>query len=271
MNRKTIALILSILMMISLAACGPKSDDGAAEKPAASPSASPSAAPSAAPIASPSTAPGAAPSEEPEQTDYRDDYYALLEGICELVEKQDDTAELQEGELGIYEAALAMGGEAINKMGFLMTDLNNDDVVELLVGVFDKDVSAYTKNEIYAAYTHDGEKPVLLFEGRNRNAYSLLDGGTFFYYGSSGAVYTMFGEYALSAEGELVCKDYYFTYEKDADFTEIGFYHNTDGAWDPKVSEELDVSEDEFWAYEDTFAQNTAEIRHTRLCDLGVE
>jgi hypothetical protein len=205
------------------------------------------------------------------ETDYRDDYYALLEGFCELIEKQDDTVELQEGELGIYEAAQGIGDEAINKMGYVMTDMNDDGLVELLVGVFDKDVSAQTKNEIYAAYTHNGEQPVLLFEGRNRNAYSLLDGGTFFYSGSGGAAYAMFGEYALSAEGELVCKDYYFTYEKDANFTEIGFYHNTDGEWDPKVSEELDVSEDAFWEIWNALARNTAEIRHTRLCDLGVE
>ena len=79
----------------------------------------------------------------------------------------------------------------------------------------------------------------------------------------------MFGEYVLSAEGKLESKDYYFTYEKDEDFTEIGFYHNTAGDWDPKVSEELDVSEDEFWAISDALARNTAEMRHTRLCDLG--
>ena len=78
-----------------------------------------------------------------------------------------------------------------------------------------------------------------------------MEDGRFFNIGSAGAAYTIFGTYTLSPDGTaLVCQDYYVTYEKDESFTEIGFYHNTDGVWDPALSEELELSDDAFWALE---------------------
>ena len=63
--------------------------------------------------------------------------------------------------------------------------------------------------------------------------------------------------------------DYYFTYETDETMTEIGFFHNNSGAWDPHVSEQLDMDADAFFAMQDVYAQRTVELDDTKFADLG--
>ncbi len=93
--------------------------------------------------------------------------------------------------------------------------------------------------------------PRFSFEGIARSGYRYLGEGKFFYQGSNGAMYTIFGIYTISSDGmSLSCNDFYFTYEKDDQFEEIGFYHNTSGEWDKSVSEKLLISADQFWQIE---------------------
>ena len=139
------------------------------------------------------------------------------------------------------------------------------------MGVFDAADGAYVKNELYAGYTLAGDTPVLLFEGSARSAYSLMEVGRLFYYGSGGAMYSIFGEAAVNDDNGVEWVDYYFTYETDEAMTEIGFYHNTDGKWDPAVSERLDTDEDAFFALRDVYAGRTVILEDTKFAELADE
>jgi hypothetical protein len=151
----------------------------------------------------------------------------------------------------------------MDTIGYVFRDINADTIPELLIGSFDKTDDAYTKNEIYAAYTHNGKSPVLLFSGWARNSYALTDENTLYHHGSGGAAYSIFGEYRISEAGGFQCINAYFTYPKDDEMTEIGFYRNTSGIMDPAEAEEWAVSADEFWAAGDAIAAKTAKLSAT--------
>ena len=184
-------------------------------------------------------------------------YTEILSECYSLITAPADSVESPEDLLGIYETATALGADAANTIGYVFRDVNGDSIPELLIGTFDKAAEAYTKNEIYAAYTYDGQKPVLLFSGWARNAYALTEDNTFYHHGSGGAAYAIFGEYAVSETGDFLCQNAYFTYPKEPDMTEIGFYRNTSGIMDPAQAEEWAVSADEFWAVDETLAAKT--------------
>ncbi len=199
----------------------------------------------------------------------RDLYSEVLANYYDIIARPDGERVFAEGEFGVFEAARALGDGALNTIGYVFTDLNGDGTEELLMGVFDAADGAYVKNELYAGYTLAGDTPVLLFEGSARSAYSLMEVGRLFYYGSGGAMYSIFGEAAVNDDNGVEWVDYYFTYETDEAMTEIGFYHNTDGKWDPAVSERLDTDEDAFFALRDVYAGRTVILEDTKFAELG--
>lgn len=83
-----------------------------------------------------------------------------------------------------------------------------------------------------------------ILEGTARNSFILLKDGSFFNQGSAGSMQSIVGVYVLPPRGKaLVCKDYYFTYEKDETFKEIMYYHNTSGKFDRAVSKKITKAE----------------------------
>lgn len=101
-------------------------------------------------------------------------------------------------------------------------------------------------SRLFAVYTLVDGKPCCVLESMYRNSYSLTEDGTFFNQGSAGAMYSIFAEEKLSKDGTTMsCIDYWFTYEKDESFQEIGYYHNTTGDWEKNLSEE--VGEEEYY------------------------
>ena len=192
-------------------------------------------------------------------------YAAVLSECYEILSAPTDNAKYPDEMIGIYEAAMMFGSDAIHTIGYVFRDVNEDTIPELFIGVFDKSSGAHTKNEIYAAYTHDGSNPVLLFYGWARNSYALTEENTFYYYGSGGAANSIFGEYVLSEAGEVVCKNVYFTYPQEPDMTEIGYYHSTTATTDPSQAEEWTSTADEFWAVEKALAAKTTVLSGTPL------
>ena len=197
-------------------------------------------------------------------------YGHVLAEYYDIIAHPDGEQTFDEGKFGVFEAAQALGDQALDTIGYVFTDLNGDGIDELLVGVFDTMDGAYVNNELYAGYTLAGDTPVLLFEGSARSAYSLMDGGRLFYYGSGGAMYSIFGEAMMNSEAALEWVDYYFTYETDETMTEIGFFHNNSGEWDPHVSEQLDTDADSFFAMQEAYAQRTVELDDTKFAELSV-
>lgn len=101
-------------------------------------------------------------------------------------------------------------------------------------------------SRLFAVYTLVDGEPCCVLESMYRNSYSLTEDGTFFNQGSAGAMYSIFAEEKLSKDGNtLSCIDYWFTYEKDESFQEIGYYHNMTGDWGKNLSEE--VGEEEYY------------------------
>ncbi len=189
----------------------------------------------------------------PGGTDYEYVYGSVLDSFYTLIESGGDELLEIEGGTGVLEAVRYLDdGAPLDRVGYAIEDLSGDGIPELIIGaVMELEGNTGTGSDIYAVYACPDGMPRCSFEGWARNRFYSMEDGRFFNIGSAGAAYTIFGTYTLSPDGtSLVCQDYYFTYEKDESFTEIGFYHNTDGVWDPALSEELELSDDAFWALE---------------------
>ena len=240
MMKRRIAWLLVLLMAISLAACGsqPATESDGSEDPQTG--------------------------GEMQETGI---YDAVLDRYALRLRNGIDDSEMGEGESGVWEVIGAMGEKAGDAVGYTLFDISGDGVPELVIG----DISELAANgektglgsQIYACYTAVDGTPQLVFEGWGRNGFWYAGENRIFNLGSGGAMYTIFGMYALSEDGTtLHCTDYYFTYELDENFEEIGFFHNTTGEWDPDVSEQLDVDEEAFWMIEEEMDQ---QIRNMEL------
>lgn len=197
----------------------------------------------------PKTAPAGTPEAEA-ATDYMRVYGEVLDGYYNLIAYCSEEYDPREGETGVLEAIRGKGNhEALDSVGYALQDISGDGIPELLIGaVTERENSISYGNEIFAAYSCVENIPRLSFEGIARSSYRFTGEGNFFYQGSNGAMYSIFGTYTISPDGRfLSCNDYYFTYEKDESFQEIGYYHNTSGKWDKSVSKELGLTGDQFW------------------------
>ena len=163
-------------------------------------------------------------------------------------------AEIPDGMEGIFEFGQIYGEEAEKLLGYQYDDLNKDGTPELLVGVSLNDENSCVQNQIYLVYTVKQEEPVQILSGYGRSSYSLLTDGHLAYFGSEGASYSIFGEYALNEENQWDCTDYYFTHEVDGDFGNIGVFHNTTGNFDVVSSDALSITLDEFFELEEELA-----------------
>ena len=180
-------------------------------------------------------------------TDTNIDYIDIYKDIkADFISLFDNTDKEFDGAIGVSEIINQRGkNEALDVIGYAVKDLSGDNIPEFIVGFIDEDNKG---SEILALYTVKDEKPAFVFESMTRSAYFLINDGNLFYQGSAGAAYSIFGSYAISENGaELICNDYWFTHEKDKTSYEIGYYHNTTGEYDKAVSEELNITEDEFF------------------------
>lgn len=194
------------------------------------------------------------------KTDYNKVYSDIIESFKSVITDgvQDET-EIPGDPSIIYELS---GREAEFNLGYAVEDLSGDGIPELTIATINekRDGIGYGE-QVYAVYTCHDNTVSLVFEGAYRNSYRYKGNGTFLYRGSGGAIYNIFGSYTLQPDGRILkCDDYYFTYEKDDTFTEIGYYHNTLGISDKEQSEELDITEDEFWEISKNMESESEEI-----------
>ena len=192
---------------------------------------------------------------EPEKPkiDYTKIYTEVLDSYYNLILSGSEDYQIGDGKMGLLEAISFMEtNDALASVGYAIQDISEDGIPELLiVAIAEKDNSVAYGNVILAIYTCVNDEPVFSFEGRARSSYRYIGDADFFYQGSNGAIYSIFGTYTLTPDGlSLTCNDYFFSYEKDDNFQEIGFYHNNSGIWDKSVSEELAISDEEFWQIE---------------------
>ena len=196
-------------------------------------------------------------------------YRPALEDLRVAIASGENAENLYDGFNSICEAATQLGDGAEDTIGYVFNDTDGDGKEELFIGCFETDGSADVNNEIYAAFSHDGEDLIPLFEKQKRNTFALTDTGTFYFYGSDGADFHIIAEYLLTAEDGLVCKDFYFTYPKDENIDQFLYYHNTSGKWDPAVSEKMDMSPQEFEEIRKNLAERTAVLDDVKLSEMG--
>lgn len=175
-------------------------------------------------------------------------YDAVLDEIDGIIRNPEKAFEEVDGKMGVLESAMAFGGEdAPAKIGYAIKDFSGDGVPELLIGLIEEMQPVCTGSLIYLAYTLVDGQPHLAFEGWCRNSYQYLGEGRFFNEGSAGAASNCYGTFRFLPDGTgLSCEEFYFSEWKDGSEDETAFWYNTSGEWDCSVSEEMDMTSDDF-------------------------
>lgn len=207
----------------------------------------------------------------PTQTDYTGVYDDLLfeiyQNILDITYAPENTEDY-EGTMGIREVVATLSeADAIRAVGFATEDINEDTIPELLVYLIDDNGNEKCAGtRILAAFTYNGDAPVLLFEGTSRNRYYLLSDGLIYNEGSS--AYSIFGTYTLPEKStEIKAINYYFTAPDENDPETILYYHNETGDFDVTKSELFDGPENNFWQVQLDLSQM---IKETELTPFEV-
>jgi len=169
-------------------------------------------------------------------------YTSILANLQNILTNGLKGRDRKDGEHGVMEAITGKETiEALRSVGWLVRDFSGDGIPELIIGAVTQDRDGkFRGSHIYALYTLKNGKPYLTQESTIRNAFALMDEGQFFHYGSGGALYRTFGVFTLTHDGTaLICKEYWFTHEKNQSTWELGFYHNTSGQINTTISEEV--------------------------------
>ena len=255
---KSKLLVLSLSAMLILSACGGQTGDksgGSGTKAGKGIPAMPAVKTAAA-------------GNSDSQAAYKAAYAPVVDRFYKFAEGASDGDDLGEGEVGVREAlAQTRGGEALKMIGYTIQDISGDGVPELLIGRTEADkTNPGEGNEIFAVYTCRDGKPVGVFEGWRRNNFRYMGQGRFYNEGSAGAMFVIFATYTLARDGSsLQCNDYYFMHEKGKGGPEAGYYHNTTGQWDSKETEELKITDDQFWQIGEKFSKQTKKVDLTPL------
>ena len=196
--KKIALLVLSIIMVFSLAACG---------------TSSPAAPESPAPVAeetSPAPQENTPEPEEavpaPEETPTVEQAYAVVIGeYYTALEQRRNGAELMEDGLN-YMAADCYGNAPLENLGYAIADIDGDGVQELLIGTIKAD--EFYEKMVFSLYTLD-ENGVnkLVFDGTERNRYYYAGENRFANLGSS-AFNDSFETTVKLQEGEMIDMTY---------------------------------------------------------------
>lgn len=237
---------MTILLLAALTACGAKPDtaqpDGGAELPAKS---------AADPRPPEEPAPAEPPAEEPEDpaTEVEGPHDALLRRYYTLVADPDSVSDIfADGEFGVIQDAWFLEDDALDAVGYAITDISGDGIPELVVGLL-PEYGGY----VDAVYTLVDGEPRFVLEGWPENSYSYIGDGTFYYYGYGWSDVWEAGQgfFALTEDGtELVCQEFYFTRLQEEELSDVPVYTNTTGSWEPSKSQETEMSSEDFWAWE---------------------
>ena len=196
--KKIALLVLSIIIVFSLAACG-TSSPAAPESPA--PAAEETAPALEETIPEPEEAVPA-----PEETPTVEQAYTVVIGeYYTALEQRWNGAELMEDGLN-YMAADCYGEEPLENLGYAIADIDGDGVQELLIGTIKAD--EFYEKMVFSLYTLD-ENGInkLVFDGTERNRYYYAGENRFANLGSS-AFNDSFETTVKLQEGEMIDMTY---------------------------------------------------------------
>ena len=191
--------------------------------------------------------------------DYTAYYQPIIDSMFKAAMGEYNADNIPKGGIGLLEGY----GDMLWDAGFSVTDISGDGIPELLIG-------SLSSGMVFAIFTVSDGAPKLVLEGWYRNAYYLLQDGSIFNRGSGGAAYTVLGIYDIAGDGSsLVCRDCWFTHEKDGNPENIVCWHNTAGVMDITVSEELKMTPDELWKKASSFAEQVVIPKLTVFGEYG--
>ena len=196
--KKIALLVLSIIIVFSLAACG-TSSPAAPESPA--PAAEETAPALEETIPEPEEAVPA-----PEETPTVEQAYTVVIGeYYTALEQRWNGAELMEDGLN-YMAADCYGDAPLENLGYAIADIDGDGVQELLIGTIKAD--EFYEKMVFSLYTLD-ENGInkLVFDGTERNRYYYAGENRFANLGSS-AFNDSFETTVKLQEGEMIDMTY---------------------------------------------------------------
>lgn len=256
MKKRHTAILAALVLLLLLCACGQQKPAAEANDPA--PVEKPETSPAVTPAEPEDPAEESAPEADPLQV-----YGATLDRYYERIMAGGELWDAGEGETGVMEVVAQ--GVGLGDIGYAILDLSGDGTPELLIGGLEQHgTQGYFGSDLYAVYAAPEGAPILTCEGWSRDSLHWLGGNRFLRTGSSGAMYFMFGTYALSDDGAaLNCEDFWFTYEKDDSYTEMAFYQNNSGMWDPAMSRELDMTAEDFWRLEEEMEEQVRAVALT--------
>lgn len=210
----------------------------------------------------------------PEKTDYMEIYRPVLDDLVELIDQGAGEEGPKDGQNGVWEAVQGLDRLRVaTGTGYAMEDISGDGIPELLIcEVSSREGLLSYGSSLLAVYTCRDNAPVLTLEGWARNRYYLLEDHTILNEGSAGAMHAIWGTYSLSEDGtELKCLDYFFTHEKEEDPAIIGFFHNVTGEWDIHLSEELEITEEQFWRLREDAREKTSDVSLIPFAEYGYD
>ncbi len=267
MRKKTVyAALLCVIGSICFGGCGKEADTKGPAEPAepvqeqeVSADAEADPAEDAAQTPDTTSDEDAAAAEETAQpeTDYDTIYAPILSEITDTIQKgYDYDKEYQYVSNGLIERIMYPGDDDLMKViGYVITDINDDGIKELLIG----ENADYESDEIgeqsyiYSGFTCADEKPVCFLEGWARNGQHYMGNGHFFNVGSNSAWSTIFGEWHLEKGGTTISWDDFYFSEEDGENGGIAFYHNKTGEYDINKADRMDVSEEDFYKIADAY------------------
>ena len=174
-------------------------------------------------------------------------YDMILNNIYDALQLNPVTDEINSVHfsVGIYEAVVSgdIVEDRMKAIAYCVMDVNEDGVEELFI--VDTEYPEPGNVRILDMYTLVEGTSVKVIEGWARNRYYLLDDGMIYCSSSGGAAYS--NEELLSfAHGatKLTSKELYFTYPKDDDMSNCGYFYSANGVYD--VAAAAEISEDEF-------------------------
>ncbi len=194
--------------------------------------------------------------EEAEETEAYDEYKEVYEPVFSVIEDvlvngYDYDKDYPLFPMGLTEKVMYEDPEVLMRtIGYVLTDLNGDDVPELLIGenVFQ---TAGEVSMFYGGYSIVDDAPYCFLDGYARSSYEWLGDGKFLYYGSNSAMSSMYGQCYLGPDGtEFLWDDFYFSEEINGSSS---YFHNTSGITDIDQSEKMDISGMDFWNKMDEF------------------
>lgn len=235
MSKKILVLLLSLSLLISLAACGREkapATDGTGETTKATEASDPTTEP----VQEDTTAPAETGNQAGEDL-YLEQYAPVLDRYARALQEQWNEGMLfQEGMCTL--CSYCYEGNPLENVGYALMDLNGDQVPELLVGATGGD--AYVQDVLFEVYTLQNDTPVQLLVSNERSGYRLCDDGDCYFLvnqASASAAQRQWLYFVVAGDQLTVAQG--IVYDAEAD-SENPWFMTYDDDWDTSNDTAID-------------------------------